>query len=273
MATIAQVWHSGSEITVFGETKTVREWARDHRCPVDEEAVLARLDEGADPFTAVTRPFGRDVEAPLGVPTKSFRSRFRVQGRRDRVSLTAWGETKLLTDWADDVRCRVTASALRTRILKGWAPELALTEPLKPHATWFMDTELTAFGLTMAVRDWLKSDLCRVDQATLRARIKAGWDAEKAMKARRKKKQKKVMLTAWGETKCLNQWGKDPRCSVASPQIAYRPSSKCGTSATAGSRPSGKSRPMTSGRKTRGARFGTRPCGAGSRTDGHLRRR
>ncbi len=44
--------------------------------------------------------------------------------------ITAFGETKCVTDWALDLRCRVTPSTIIRRIEKlGWTPEESITTP------------------------------------------------------------------------------------------------------------------------------------------------
>lgn len=41
--------------------------------------------------------------------------------------ITAFGETKNLTEWTSDPRCKVSAHCLRNRIRRGWNGEYALT--------------------------------------------------------------------------------------------------------------------------------------------------
>jgi len=57
---------------------------------------------------------------------------YKVQSRNKRtnINLTAFGETKCLTDWSLDNRCVVGYSTLQSRIVKwGWDTEKALTFP------------------------------------------------------------------------------------------------------------------------------------------------
>jgi hypothetical protein len=46
---------------------------------------------------------------------------------RHNVSVTAFGERKLLIEWTEDPRCVVVYGILRKRISNGWNPERALT--------------------------------------------------------------------------------------------------------------------------------------------------
>src|ERR1700729_3236806 len=52
-----------------------------------------------------------------------------VNARNKRTSriITAFGETKNLQDWADDIRAVVTDCTIRRRIDFGWTPEEAIT--------------------------------------------------------------------------------------------------------------------------------------------------
>lgn len=51
--------------------------------------------------------------------------------RRNR-RLTAFGETKTMSYWAEDPRCKVSYETLSTRIQRGWKHEYALTaDPIK----------------------------------------------------------------------------------------------------------------------------------------------
>lgn len=52
-----------------------------------------------------------------------------ASNRRDSHRVTAFGETKTITDWSRDNRCTVNLNTFKTRILCGWNPEVALTNP------------------------------------------------------------------------------------------------------------------------------------------------
>lgn len=55
--------------------------------------------------------------------------------RRCVRRVTAWGETKTITEWVEDPRCAATASAIRERLFRGrsaaWVPEAALSTPTR----------------------------------------------------------------------------------------------------------------------------------------------
>jgi hypothetical protein len=58
-----------------------------------------------------------------------------LQQNRNKTStrrLTAFGETKALTAWAEDPRCRVSARLLMQRFDRGWNHATAITKPSQP---------------------------------------------------------------------------------------------------------------------------------------------
>lgn len=53
------------------------------------------------------------------------------RNKRNNINITAFGETKCVTDWEKDKRCNVGISGLIMRIKKGWDIEKAITQPRK----------------------------------------------------------------------------------------------------------------------------------------------
>ena len=51
------------------------------------------------------------------------------RNRRSTVRVTAFGETKLVIEWAEDPRCQVSYDVLLYRIRKGYDPERSITAP------------------------------------------------------------------------------------------------------------------------------------------------
>lgn len=48
----------------------------------------------------------------------------------NRITITAWGETMNLNEWAKDPRCRVSLRVLRNRVhLEDWTPEQKIGRP------------------------------------------------------------------------------------------------------------------------------------------------
>jgi hypothetical protein len=57
----------------------------------------------------------------------------RLQNNRNKTAtrtVTAFGETKTVAEWAEDPRCAVTPSAIAGRVCRGWSPEDAILHPL-----------------------------------------------------------------------------------------------------------------------------------------------
>lgn len=52
-----------------------------------------------------------------------------ARNRRNTITVTAFGETKTIGEWADDVRCFVSYTTLYGRVRKQWEPELAIVTP------------------------------------------------------------------------------------------------------------------------------------------------
>lgn len=55
------------------------------------------------------------------------------RNRRNNRILTIFGETKCLSMWLEDERCRVTFSTLQDRLRNGWGEEEAITTPPDPN--------------------------------------------------------------------------------------------------------------------------------------------
>lgn len=105
--------------------------------------------------------------------------------------LKAFGETKSMSDWADDSRCAVPYYALRTRINRGWSAEKAITTPPNKPGVWHSERisptkgtgmSVTAFGETKPLVQWVEDPRCAVSYFTLHSRIfRRSWDAEEAI--------------------------------------------------------------------------------------------
>jgi len=99
-------------LKAFGEEKGLTAWARDPRCAVTAPAVRRRLEKGWKSEDAITEP-----PAYPGLSGHVFH---RVR---------AFGETKSVTDWARDRRCKVTLGGLQGRLKRGVAAEVAIRTP------------------------------------------------------------------------------------------------------------------------------------------------
>lgn len=96
----------------FGERKTLDEWLGDARRPVSRGTLKTRLARGWTLEQALTLPEGTIL------PEKDRRR-----------MIHAFGEIKMLEDWARDPRCKVAKNTVAFRLNRGWDAESALTTP------------------------------------------------------------------------------------------------------------------------------------------------
>jgi hypothetical protein len=87
-------------LTIFGETKTVVEWAEDSRCQVAYGTFKCRITDGWNPEEAL--------------------------GPKVDVQVSAFGETKNIIQWSNDPRCTVNRHTLAKRLRAGWDGERAI---------------------------------------------------------------------------------------------------------------------------------------------------
>jgi hypothetical protein len=194
-------------ITAFGETKGTGEWSRDPRCAVKQMTLWQRITRGMDPELAITTPNQKGIYKLV------------AGGGIEYVSplVTAWGDTKTVSQWSVDPRCRVSRAAIQYRLRNGMSPEDAMTAdnpkaPLPP---------VTAFGETKSGPEWKNDPRMKVDYKTFCIRIRKGIKPESALSAPMIHHDS-VWLTAWGETKLAAEWSRDPRCKVGSPVLVRR---------------------------------------------------
>lgn len=96
------------KITAWGETKAISYWVEDSRCKVSKSQLVIRLNSGMKPEEAMSIPASKTVSRKI----------------------TAWGETKLASEWVLDPRCKVSKKRLLARINRdGMSPENAISIP------------------------------------------------------------------------------------------------------------------------------------------------
>ena len=94
----------------------------------------------------------------------------------DKSLFDAFGESKTLMEWAKDPRCKVPNLRLRTRLIKGWKIEDALS-----RIPAVGNRNVEAFGDSKSLYQWAKDPRCLVTQNTLRYRMLNGESLEEAM--------------------------------------------------------------------------------------------
>lgn len=97
-------------LRALGEVKSIPDWAKDPRCPVTVVTIRRRLRAGWTPADAVT-----------ATPAKLGMTGFATH------EVTAFGQTKGITEWSRDRRCKVSVTGLMQRLQRGVAPEVAIT--------------------------------------------------------------------------------------------------------------------------------------------------
>lgn len=146
----------------FGETKCLFDWGKDSRCVVGVWTLRSRMDK--------EHWQGRFEEA-LIIKDDYQRA---IRNTKRTKQLTAFGETKCLTEWSKDKRCAVGFDRLRDRIAGGWDHTEAITTIQKDSK----EINLTAFGETKSFTNWLKDARCVVKRDALRDRFRKGWKHE-----------------------------------------------------------------------------------------------
>jgi len=141
----------------------------------------------------------------------------RYDWEKTRGTITAFGQHKTLYEWARDARCVVKRETLRCRLALGWAPEDAITRAKHDKPS----LEFTHNGRTLTLRGW--ADQSGISYHTLYGRINSrGMTFADALAKGADGPQCTVLVTAFGETKPLHQWGVDPRANCTAQTIRKR---------------------------------------------------
>jgi len=171
------------ELTAWGETQRLFEWARDPRCRTQASTIATRIARGWAPEDAIAQ--APDVRLPR--------------------YLTLDGETKMIAAWARDPRCIPDVDTLRRRLRLGRPLVDALSLPVRQEVL------LTAWGETKRVPAWLADAWCVVDRPVLESRLNMGWHPVRALSVSADPNQ----IEAFGEVKAVGDWAKDARCVIS----------------------------------------------------------
>ncbi len=148
------------------------DWAR--RSGAAPGLCLARIDRAKD--------FGPANCTWISRRDSTLRARHRGGEKRQRVMITAFGETKGLSSWSRDKRCSPTLWGLLWRLREGWDPEYALTAPPQ-SAGRGKGIDLRAFGEVKSYSAWIRDPRCKLlSPDALRARLARGMAPEDAIR-------------------------------------------------------------------------------------------
>jgi hypothetical protein len=102
--------------------------------------------------------------------------------------IEAFGETKSISDWAEDPRAVVAANVFLRRIQHGWSAEASITTPISTTRGKREGNAMQyeAFGEQKTLREWALDERCNVSEMTLRKNLHAGMPMEEAFQYRRK---------------------------------------------------------------------------------------
>jgi hypothetical protein len=107
---------------VYGRIDICDEWQRD-----SEAFRVWALASGYTSDLSIDR-----IDNTKGYHPENCRwstQRMQARNRSGNKPVEAFGETKLIVEWAEDERCKVNRATLYSRLSKGWRPENAITAP------------------------------------------------------------------------------------------------------------------------------------------------
>ena len=200
-------------LTLFGETKTVKEWANDPRAEVTRYRMDERIREGwdiGDP--AIIKAAGRDT---------CFNIRFEAE----LFTGQTLGYFKTIRQAEDAILRNADNGIIVDHIFRREIPvprvKLPPTNPNRDRI-W-----VTAWGETKTVLEWSRDPRCKVKTNTLYARLapkkrKKNWKPEDAISTpadpillSKLKDANSKTHTAFGLTLTAQEWAKHPLCKVS----------------------------------------------------------
>ncbi len=179
------------------------------------------------------------------------------KNKRDNIIITAWNETKILSDWIMDNRCKTRQQTISLRIKRGWFPEKAIStetnyrsernEFIRLKNIWkgiigrcynLNHISYKYFGakgikLCNEWKDnfpqflhWSLLNGYNSDKSIDRLNINGDYCPFNCRwattKEQSRNKSNNIKITAWKECKVLADWLKDNRCKVGHKVIVYR---------------------------------------------------
>ena len=144
---------------------------------------------------------------------------------RKKISLhRPWRQFEAFRAWAEASGYRPGLWLTRVDQRKGFEPancrwmppSEAMQQPKFEYRRASPRNPLEAFGESKSPYAWSHDRRCAVSVNTLRRRLRAGWNPEDALtaSAQNGSRPPRVLVTAFGQTKSLAEWTRDPRCQI-----------------------------------------------------------
>ena len=161
-----------------GVSKTVAEWARE--LGISYSCLRNRMAHGWGDEAVLTTPVNKHFRR-LSTPRI-------IVFRGERHTVYKWAKITGLS-----------AGAIHSRLLRGWAPEKALTTPQKKQSP----KRLVCLGKKHTITEWSK--ITGLDRWVIKQRLSHGWSPEKALATR---KTEPKTLAFRGESHTISEWAK-----------------------------------------------------------------
>ena len=159
---------------------------------------------------------------------------YRYYGARGKRLCAAWREFRSFHRWGVESGYEVgqcLALSKRARVYSprncSWTTPLETTlQAYHPDSKMPPRWTVEAFGETKGPTEWSRDRRCLVSASGLIRRLRAGWPPEEAISAPPQTPGKSGEMvrpvTAFGSTKSVADWSRDPRCSVTTTTIEAR---------------------------------------------------
>lgn len=146
-------------------------------------------------------------------------------GGRGIVVCSEWEQVQHFIEWALANGYRRGLQIDRIDVNGPYSPENCRWVTRKANLNnTRVNVRVTAFGETRTVAEWASDPRCLVEYDTLYSRIQVlGWNPERALMTKRgTRKDGNVLVRAFGSTRTLKEWSRDPRCVVGYRTLWFR---------------------------------------------------